>query len=208
MSNQRGSIQSANMSRRDFFKVTAGAAAAVSVASVAVPPFGMETAFAAEALADGAYRVNANLYISKNLVLIKKNAYFTNPADPNLSDDIPETPATGLNADLAVSGGVATVTVPLVNECFMLLSAESGSNVTVVGTETAPGIYKDGEGKTPTRISKITLELANMNGAYALGACNEYAAYMDPPFPMNMLVPDYLDWPATLAVDFSAAVPA
>ena len=103
-----------NLSRRNFVKgvLAASGAVALAAAAPAVKPF---EAFAATTLADGTYKVNANLYISKSIVLIKKNAYFTNPADPqaNGGTELPENPTTELNATMNITGGVATVTVPL-----------------------------------------------------------------------------------------------
>ena len=61
---------------------------------------------------------------------------------------------------------------------------------------------------TVTFAAGITFGLASMSGSYALGRCEEYAAYRNPPFPMSMLVPGHLYWPATLAVDFSKVVKA
>lgn len=197
-----------NLSRRNFVKgaLAAGGAVALAAATPAVKPF---EAFAATTLADGTYKVNANLYISKSIVLIKKNAYFTNPADPqaNGGTELPENPATELNAEMEIAGGVATVTVPLVNECFMLLEAASGSTAEIVSGSvfTSKAIYKDTDGSDLNRISSITFKLANTSGSYTLGTCKEYAAWESAPFPMSMLVPGYLNWTATLAVDFSTA---
>lgn len=195
-----------NLSRRNFVKgaLAAGGAVALAAAAPAVKPF---EAFAATTLADGTYKVNANLYISKSIVLIKKNAYFTNPADPqaNGGKELPENPTTELNATMNITGGVATVTVPLVNECFMLIEAASGSTVTIDSMDTTKAIYKDTDGSDLNRISSITFKLANTSGSYTLGTCKEYAAWESAPFPMSMLVPGYLNWTATLAVDFSTA---
>ena len=195
-----------NLSRRNFVKgaLAAGGAVALAAAAPALKPF---EAFAATALADGKYKVNANLYISKSIVLIKKNAYFTNPADPqaNGGKELPENPTTELNATMDIAGGVATVTVPLVNECFMLIEAASGSTVTIDAMDTTKAIYKDSDGNYPQRISSITFKLADTSGSYTLGTCKEYAAWKSAPFPMSMLVPGYLNWTATLAVDFSTA---
>ena len=194
------------MDRRDFLKgvaaVGVGAAAAGAMGNLALP----EMAWADAALADGTYKVRANLYISKSLVLIKKDAYFTNPTDPNLGNGIPDSPTAEKNATLVVSGGVATVTVPLVNECFMLISATNGPKITIAGTQTKTATYEDINGQFPTRITEITFRLGDMGGLYELGACREYAAYQNPPFPMSLLVPGYLTWPATLKVDFAGAV--
>ena len=199
-------LNEVNLSRRNFVKgvLAASGAVALAAAAPAVKPF---EAFAATTLADGTYEVNANLYISKSLVLIKKNAYFTNPADPqaNKGTELPENPVTGLNASMVVSGGIATVTVPLVNDCFMLLEANSGSTATIVSTDTTSAIYDDTDGNPLERISSITFELANTSGSYALGTCKEYAAWESAPFPMSMLVPGYLNWTATLSVDYSTA---
>lgn len=195
-----------NLSRRNFVKgaLAAGGAVALAAAAPAVKPF---EAFAATTLADGTYKVNANLYISKSIVLIKKNAYFTNPADPqaNGGKELPENPTTELNATMNITGGVATVTVPLANECFMLIEAASGSTVTIDSMDTTKAIYKDTDGSDLNRISSITFKLANTSGSYTLGTCKEYAAWESAPFPMSMLVPGYLNWTATLAVDFSTA---
>lgn len=208
------SQQQRSVSRRDFLKLVGGTTAAVAVAS-AVPAaldaegaFALPRAYAAGNLADGTYKVNANLFISKNLVLIKKNAYFTNPTDPNDGNGIPEFPNTEPNAQMTVVGGVATVTVPLINECFMLISAENGSAASIAGTKTKTAEYNDTKGNSLTRITEITFNLADTNGTYELGACEEYAAYKNPPFPMSLLVPGYLYWTATLTVDFSTAVRA
>ena len=199
-------LQTTDLSRRDFLKAAAGATIAVAAAGSVLPNVGAGKAFAATSLADGTYKVNANLFISKRIVLIGVNAYFTNPTDPNDGNGIPSSPETGLNADLVVSGGKATVTVPLVNECFMLLSAKDGGGASVTGTETKTAIYNDEDDNALTRITKITFALDNMGGEYELGDCDEYAAYQNPPFPMSMFVPGYLNWTATLAVDFSTAV--
>lgn len=199
-------LNEVNLSRRNFVKgaLAAGGAVALAAAAPAVKPF---EAFAATTLADGTYKVNANLYISKSIVLIKKNAYFTNPADPqaNGGKELPENPTTELNATMNITGGVATVTVPLVNECFMLIEAASGSTVTIDSMDTTKAIYKDTDGSDLNRISSITFKLANTSGSYTLGTCKEYAAWESAPFPMSMLVPGYLNWTATLAVDFSTA---
>ena len=207
-----------DLSRRDFLKGAVGVTLAIAAVSagLSLPGAGEalgtapQRAYAATSLADGRYKVNANLYISKRFVLIKKDAYFTNPTDPNdtKGKKIPDSPNTSLNASMVVSGGKATVTVPLVNECFMLLSAKDGGGASVKGTKTKKATYKDTKGKELTRITEITFALANNGGSYALGACREYAAFENPPFPMSMLVPGYLKWPATLAVDFSKAVKA
>ena len=210
--------ESMDLSRRDFLRGAAGVTLAIAAASagLSLPRAGEalgtapQRAYAATSLSDGRYKVNANLYISKNFVLIKKNAYFTNPTDPNKTGgkQIPDSPNTSLDATLVVSGGKATVTVPLVNECFMLLSAKDGGGASIKGTKTKTAIYKDTKGNTLTRITEITFGLASMSGSYALGRCEEYAAYRNPPFPMSMLVPGHLHWPATLAVDFSKVVKA
>ena len=196
----------ANISRRGFLKGAAalgvGIAAASTGASLTMP----KAAWADTTLADGTYNVCANLYISKSIVLIKKDAYFTNPTNPNATGNLPDTPTTDLNATLVVENGIASVSVPLVNECFMLLSASDGNSVSVTATETIDAIYPDTGGNGLTRISNITFRLANMGGTYTLGACQEYAAYENPPFPMSLLVPGYLDWTATLSVDFDTAV--
>ncbi len=199
-------MSESGITRRDFMKGAAVTAAGIAIASSGIANINLPRAFAAADLADGTYKVNANLYISKRIVLIGVSAYFTNPTDPNDGQGMPSSPNTELNAIMVVKDGVPTVTVPLVNECFMLLEAESGGGAVVVGTKTQAGVYPDEDGNTLTRISEITFELANTGGEYELGACKEYAAYQNPPFPMYMLVPGYLEWTATLSVDFSTAV--
>ena len=87
----------------------------------------------------------------------------------------------------------------------MLIEAASGSTVTIDSMDTTKAIYKDADGSDLNRISSITFKLANTSGSYTLGACKEYAAWESAPFPMSMLVPGYLNWTATLAVDFSTA---
>ena len=156
-------LQTTDLSRRDFLKAAAGATIAVAAAGSVLPNVGAGKAFAATSLADGTYKVNANLFISKRIVLI----------------------------------GV---------KCFMLLSAKDGGGASVTGTETKTATYKDEDNNDLTRITKITFALDNMDGEYELGECSEYAAYQNPPFPMSMFVPGYLNWTATLAVDFSTAV--
>lgn len=208
MSDQLHKVAQGDLSRRQFLVGTAALAGGIALASAGNLALPQTQAFAASALADGTYKVNANLYMSKKVVVIGINAYFTNPTDPNAEetkDQRPSTPATGLNADLVVAGGVATVTVPLVNECFMLLSAADGKAVKVVSTETKTAIYNDTANQPLTRITKIGLQLADQNGAYELGATDSYAAYTNPPFPMSMFVPGHLTWQVSLAVDFSTA---
>lgn len=205
---------SENISRRDFFKAAAATTGAVALATAGASALnlsslgGVQKAFAASDLADGTYKVNANLYITKNLVLIRKDAYFTNPTDPNDGEGIPETPVTGTNATMVVANGEYKITVPLVNECFMLLSAESGSTVAISPVATKTAKYTDTDGNSLTRITELECTVTSTGGTYELGDCREYAAYNNPPFPMSLLVPGYLDWPATLSVDFSSAVPA
>ena len=208
MNNLDSGITNEAMSRRSFLAGSAAVAGGVALAAagLTVPT---NFAFAANALAPGNYTVNANLFISKNLVLIKKNAYFTNPSDPNDAGVMPQTPVTHNNATMHVGDdGLITVTVPLVNECFMLLSASSGDTITVADTKTRPAIEKYRtavDNVMLDRIYEITFTFTSMAGTYVLGECREYAAYANPPFPMNQLVPGYLGWEATLSVDFSTA---
>ena len=204
-----------DLSRRDFLKGAVGVTLAIAAVSagLSLPGAGEalgtapQRAYAATSLADGRYRVNANLYISKKYVLFKMDMYFTNPTDPNDTNGkkIPDSPNTSLNATMVVSGGKATVTVPLVNECFMLLSAKDGGGASIKGTKTKKATYKDTKGKELTRITEITFALANNGGSYALGACRGYCAYRGLPYPLNALFPGYLSWPATLRIDFATA---
>lgn len=197
-----------NLTRRNFVKGALATAGAVALASAAPAVKPLE-AFAATDLADGTYKVNANLYIDKSIVWIHKTAYFTNPTDPNENGDMPETPNTELNATLEVEDGVAYVTVPLVNDCFMLISASDGTKVFIEDYSTVVSKYADKSGNSLTRISEITFRLANTtDGSYTLGSCKEYGAYKNPPAPMNLIVPGYLTWTATLSVDFSTATVA
>lgn len=215
-----------SLTRRDLFKKSAGGALAVAALAAGMNAGGVPTlaqhatqgasffegavpsAFAAPQFADGTYRINANMLITKNLVLIKKNAYYTNPTDPNINGDKPEFPNTSLNATLEVKSGKMFVTVPLVNDCFMLLqtSTTKDTGARLVKTTTVKSNYRDIKDKPLIRVNTITFELLNTSGTYPMGKTSSYAAYNNPPFPMSMLVPGYLKWPATLKVDFSTAV--
>lgn len=201
------SLDNTTTSRRDFLKLAgvtvAGVAAASTLQGVALPKFAFADSVTMEEGVE--YKVNANLHISKTIVLIHKDAYFTNPTDPNESGSLPETPNTGLNATIWVEDGSTFVTVPLVNPCFMLLEAgdnESG-DITVFDYSTTDAIYSDTDGNSLKRIDSITFELSSQKSTYTLGDCKEYAAYKKAPWPMSMLVPGYLTWTATLAIDFS-----
>lgn len=215
-----------SLTRRDLFKKTAGGALAVAALAAGMNAGGVPTlaqhatqgasffegavpnAFAAPQFADGIYRINANMLITKNFVLIKKNAYYTNPTDPNINGDKPEFPNTSLNATLEVKSGKMFVTVPLVNDCFMLLqtSTTKDTGARLVKTTTVTSKYQDKHDKPLVRVNTITFELLNTSGTYPMGKTSSYAAYQHPPFPMSLRVPGYLDWPATLKVDFSTAV--
>lgn len=201
-------MDNTGITRRDFVKTTATAVGTVAMASsglFANPTF----AFADTTLANGTYKVNANLYISKTIVLIHKDAYFTNPTDPNENGDMPETPNTDLNATMMVKDGTYTVTVPLVNECFMLLSATDGTKVDIDESKTKTKVselYTRKNGDALTRITEMTFVLSEQASTYTLGNCVEYGAYEDAPWPMSMYIPGELKWTATLAVDFSTAV--
>lgn len=215
-----------SLTRRDLFKKSAGGALAVAVLAAGMNAGGVTTlahqatqgasffeggvpsAFAAPQFADGIYRINANMLITKNFVLIKKNAYYTNPTDPNINGDKPEFPNTSLNATLEVKSGKMFVTVPLVNDCFMLLqtSTTKDTGARLVKTTTVTSKYQDKHDKSLVRVNTITFELLNTSGTYPMGKTSSYAAYKHPPFPMSLRVPGYLDWPATLKVDFSTAV--
>ena len=212
MNNLDSGITNEVMSRRSFLAGSAAVAGGVALAAagLTVPT---NFAFATTTLAPGDYTVNANLFISKNLVIIRKNAYFTDPADPNANgseDDIPDTPCTFNNATMNVSNaGLISVTVPLVNECFMSLSLNDGGGAHVVQESITRklAIYKEVKNNDADlyRITSVKFELSNTDGTYVLTNCESYGAYTNPPLPMAHMIPGRLTWPATLKVDFSSA---
>lgn len=198
-----------NMSRRDFVKSTAVAAGTFALAS-AEPLLSPVTALAATDLTEGVtYSVNAEFYISKKILLMGFNAYLTNDSDPNDGGDKPTSPNGALNSTVVKKGSSYFVTVPLVNPCFVLISADANTtdgiaSVTIDKTSTAK--YKDTSGNAITKIDLITLELSSQKSAYTLGDCNEYGAYASAPWPLSNSIPGYVEWPATLEVDWSTAV--
>ena len=136
-----------SLTRRDLFKKSAGGALAVAVLAAGMNAGGVPTlaqhatqgasffegavpsAFAAPQFADGTYRINANMLITKNFVLIKKNAYYTNPTNPNIHGDKPEFPNTSLNATLEVKSGKMFVTVPLICLLYTSDAADDSTEV-------------------------------------------------------------------------------
>lgn len=197
-----------NISRRDFVKGSLAVAGVAAVASAAPSALLAQEAHAAVSLADGTYQVCANVYVPAFNIPIGVNAYFTNPTDPNTSGgNKPDSPTTELNATLTVANGVYNLSVPLVNPCWMLLSATNRNGVIKVGAcETVQAIYTDTKGNPIQRISVLNVELLNTSGSYKFGSGREYAAYQNPPFPMSALVPGYLNWTAHVTVDFDTAV--
>lgn len=197
-----------NISRRDFVKGSLAVAGVAAVASAAPSALLAQEAHAAVSLADGTYQVCANVYVPAFNIPIGVNAYFTNPTDPNTSGgNKPDSPTTELNATLTVANGVYNLSVPLVNPCWMLLSATNREDVIKVGAcETVQAIYTDKEGNPIQRISVLNVELLNTSGSYKFGSSREYAAYRNPPFLMSGLVPGYLNWTAHVTVDFDTAV--
>ncbi len=197
-----------NISRRDFVKGSLAVAGAAAVASAAPSALLVPEAHAAAPLANGTYQVCANVYVPAFNIPIGVNAYFTNPTDPNTSGgNKPDSPTTELNATLTVAGGAYNLSVPLVNPCWMLLEATNRDGVITVGAcETVQAIYNDTGGNPIQRISVLNVELLNTSGSYTFGSSKEYAAYQNPPFPMSLLVPGYLNWTAYVTVDFDTAV--
>lgn len=196
-----------NISSRDFVKGSLAVAGAAAVASAAPSALLVPEAHAAAPLADGTYQVCANVYVSALDIPIGVNAYFTNPSDPNIAGVKPDSPTTELNATLTVAGGAYNLSVPLVNPCWMLLAAANRGGVITVGDcETVQAIYNDTEGNPIQRISVLNVALLNTSGSYKFGSSREYAAYQNPPFPMSLFVPAYLNWIAHVMVDFDTAV--
>lgn len=196
-----------NISRRDFVKGSLAVAGAAAVASAAPSALLVPEAHAAAPLADGTYQVCANVYVPAFNIPIGVNAYFTNPTDPNTSGgNKPDSPTTELNATLTVANGAYNLSVPLVNPCWMLLAATDGGGITVGDCETVQAIYNDTDGNPIQRISVLNVALLNTSGSYTFGSSREYAAYQNPPFPMSLLVPGYLNWTAHVMVDFDTAV--
>lgn len=197
-----------NISRRDFVKGSLAVAGAAAVASAAPSALLVPEAHAAAPLADGTYQVCANVYVPAFNIPIGVNAYFTNPTDPNTSGgNKPDSPTTELNATLTVESAVYSLSVPLVNPCWMLLEATNRNGVIKMGTcETVQAIYNDTEGNPIQRISVLNVELLNTSGSYKFGSSREYAAYENPPLLMSTIVPGYLNWTAHVTVDFDTAV--
>ena len=122
-------------------------------------------------IAEGTYTVTANLTVwgEDNEVLKGQKVYMTNTDMP------PLTPAKD-NAKLVVKKDangkkVMTVTVSNLNPVFMLQEINSGTNVTVVDTETVPVAVEDF--RYTTRIDKVVMTLANTDGVYELGYCKQ-----------------------------------
>lgn len=195
-----------NISRRDFVKGSLAVAGVAAVASAAPSALLAQEAHAAVSLADGTYQVCANVYVSALDIPIGVNAYFTNPSDPNIAGVKPDSPTTELNATLTVANGAYNLSVPLVNPCWMLLAATDGGGITVGDCETVQAIYNDTGGNPIQRISVLNVALLNTSGSYKFGSSREYAAYQNPPFPMSLFVPAYLNWTAHVTVDFNTAV--
>lgn len=192
-----------NLTRRNFVKGSLAAAGAVALASAApaVKPF---EAFAATEITEGVtYSVNAEFYISKKILLLGFNAYLTNASDPNAGEGRPTTPNGTLNATLVKEGGKYYVTIPLINPCFVLVSASKGDGIDVEDYKTKTGKYKDTSGNDVTQISEITLSVTAQNDTFTLGSCKEYGAYTDAPSILG--IPGYVTWPATVEINWSSA---
>ena len=92
--------------RRGFVKLAAGAVAAAVVVMAGGSSLAADKALAATMLPDGAYKVNANVFISKDDSPIGSAAYLCNLKNPLKLQGRPTSPVTGTNATLVVSGAM------------------------------------------------------------------------------------------------------
>lgn len=171
-----------------------------AVALVAATTLGTaQVASADSGLAPGTYTVTANVYVDASDTPIGQNAYVTNPAAPPTS--FPTSPVSD-NATLVVqSDGTESLTVPIVNTTFGVLSIADESTddiVTVTGTTTVSWITDD-EGELQ-RISSITFDVTDFAGGTSIATFSpstEYANYA--PYA------GYKSWDLHLTVEFDSA---
>ena len=189
------------LSRRDFFKVAAGATAAVAVASVALPGIGgIEKAFAAPAaLAPGTYTVTANIYADKSVTPIGQNAYITNPGNP--PGKKPTTPVSN-NATLEVkANGDKFLTVPIVNNTFGVTSFGTSSNPNAPISSSQMGTWSVPFGGIPgpsQRVTSVTFNVTNFTGTNltaTITPCAEYVTFI--------LYYGYKNWDLHLVADLT-----
>ena len=182
--------------RRGFVKLAAGAVAAAVVVTAGGSSLAADKALAATVLPDGTYKVNANVFISKDDSPIGSAAYLCNLKNPLKLQGRPTSPVTGTNATLVVSGGNATITLEDFNECIAWVSC-SDRRVTVL--ETVDPTYSSNN-YPAQRIQKVKIALTGQPESGTLTPCEEYAA-----------LPIYKGkktWDVQFTIDYSMAVSA
>lgn len=196
-----------SLSRRNFLKGVAAGAAALGIAAAAPSIAPLQKAFAAQSataaeLTAGTYTVSANMYVKREdhqAPIVFGPAYLTNPNNPLELGGLPTTPVEGNGTLIVNENGSYTVTIPVVNECFSLVSIEAGSGMSYLNTTTTYCSYMPDDEYGQQRISQVVVTLASQADEYQFGACREYAA-----FPLKK---GYHDWPIYLSVDFAGATP-
>lgn len=194
-------MQDINISRRDMLKTAAAGVAGIALASagLAAMPNRAFADVAANDLVPGTYKVSANLYVKyedHGVALAGADAYMTDPSTPLNGGGFPTTPAVH-NATMVVDeGGNVVITIPVVNDVFMLrkIGTTEGAVATITATT----------GLLIKRATEVQVTLTSSSSPYrddyTFTGCEEYAAY-DAAFGTHT-------WPVHLSIDFDGKVAA